>query len=100
MIHKKRVDTEKYLAIKNNKDTFELRPLDRIYRVGDSIIYQEFEGMEYTGREVRRRVASVVTDREGLKEGYVILSLETKIGRPRRGPGRPPRKKKENKNGL
>ena len=81
MIYRKRVDAEEYKAIKNSKEKFEIRKADKDYRVGDVFIYCEFDNMEFTNREWKRRVTCVTHEKEGLKEGYVILSIESKSGR-------------------
>lgn len=82
MIHKIKVDAEEYKLISKRIQNFEIRHADRPYRIGDTIVYREFDGFDYTGREVRRRISTVMTEMEGLEPGYVILSLELKIGRP------------------
>lgn len=59
--------------------TFELRPDDRGFKVGDMLHLQEWdpETGAFTGRSTRRRVTSLLRDvpEFGLQPGFVIMSL-------------------------
>lgn len=53
--------------------TFELRFNDRDFRVGDTLILQEVEDNEYSGRELTAQVTHMMTCPD--LEKYVIMSL-------------------------
>jgi hypothetical protein len=61
----------------NGTKTFELRRNDRNFECGDDLLLREWnpETREYTGREIIKHVAMIVTQSEGLAEGWVILGL-------------------------
>lgn len=77
MIHNIRVDTETYNKILCSRKKYVIRPNDRRYLAGDILIYREFAGVEYTGRERRKRVIYSVHDPEVIKEGKVLVFVET-----------------------
>lgn len=57
---------------------FELRKDDRGFKVGDYILLKEWNGTEYTGRMMAKRITYILRDAEqyGLVPGYCILSLD------------------------
>lgn len=57
---------------------FEVRKNDRNFRAGDWLLLQEYDGKQYTGRTIRKRVQYVYagTGEYGLAEGYCILGLQ------------------------
>lgn len=77
MVHSIRVDTETYEKILRSEKKYVIRPNDRRYLAGDVIVYREFAGVEYTGRERRKRVIYSVHDPEVIKEGKVLVFVET-----------------------
>ena len=76
MIHKTTLNAEEYASMVRKRNTFEIRSSERTYRPGDTLVYREFVGLDFTGREFKKRVTHVTAEHEGLKEGYVILSIE------------------------
>lgn len=57
---------------------WELRKNDRDFKVGDTVILQEFnpETKEYTGKEMARRINYILEKTEfGLQDGYVIMTI-------------------------
>lgn len=60
------------------KKDFEIRKNDREFEVGDILHLKEWNGTEYTGRGIRRRIKYIYhgTGEYGLQEGYCILGLE------------------------
>ena len=64
--------------VKEHRKRFELRKDDRDYKVGDKIILKEWDGEEYTGREIPKiKIQYILRDcpEYGLKEGYCILGF-------------------------
>lgn len=63
-------------TLKGNKP-FECRLNDRGFAVGDIVVLKEWDNIKYSGREITGRIKYILDDRFiGLKEGYVIFSLE------------------------
>lgn len=63
----------------NGKKTFELRYDDRGYEVGDILILREFD-KGYTGFVAAVEVTSLLKGFEGLKPGFVIMSIKVQCG--------------------
>jgi hypothetical protein len=62
----------------NMVKSFEVRRMDRDYRVFDRLVLMEFEEGHYTGRYTVAKVRMIMTYEEfpeGLKEGYCILGI-------------------------
>lgn len=55
---------------------FELRRDEDNVQVGDYLILKEWDGSEFTGRKITKRVKYVLRDYEGLEDGYCIIGLE------------------------
>ena len=57
---------------------FEIRKNDRSYEINDKLLLQEFDidSKKRTGRESMFLVTSILRTFEGLKEGFVIMSIE------------------------
>ena len=57
---------------------FEIRKNDRHFEVGDMVLLREWNGTEYTGRGIFKRIKYIYhgTGEYGLQEGYCILGLE------------------------
>ena len=63
-------------AVESRIKTFEVRFNDRDYRVGDWLILREWDGSDFTGRAIMRRVTYVCSlDEIGLT-GWVAMSIE------------------------
>lgn len=69
-----------YQDIENESKTFELRKDDRPFKVGDTILLQEYDGdkKQYTGKETKRIITYILRSVPifGLKPGFVILGLK------------------------
>lgn len=63
--------------------TFEIRKTDRPYRVGDTLILQEYDPVleTYSGKQISREVTSVLINAPdfGLMDGYCIMSIKPLI---------------------
>jgi hypothetical protein len=79
MIHKIKVDEETFAEIVSSGKKYVIRPNDKRYRVGDVLVFCEISDytFEYTGRERRKRVLLAVDDKEVIKEGFVLLFVES-----------------------
>lgn len=70
-----KIRQEYFEAVISKEKTFEIRYDDRNFQVGDVLVLREYEGY-YTGRTVIAKVTYVLSDFEGLKEGYVVMSIK------------------------
>ncbi len=87
--HYLKVWPEYYRVIKTGEKKFEIRKNDRNFKVGDTLILQEWSPMgyssvspntmtgEYTGHEISANVSYVLKDAAGfgLISGYCVLSI-------------------------
>lgn len=82
MLHALKTHPEYFYAVKNGDKTFELRKMDRPFKVGDTIVLQEWkpDTEEYTGEEMIFNITYILTDAEkfGLKKGFCILGIKQK----------------------
>lgn len=79
-IHKLKLRPEYYEAIMSGKKRFEVRINDRDYRVGDIIEFKEWNETKYTGRtSIYFTITYILSDFDGLKDGYVILSIRPTV---------------------
>ena len=84
MTHELKILPEYFEAVATYKKTFEIRKNDRGFKVGDKLIFREWQPNDdqfinpgYTGREVIRWVSYILYDwQAGLKDGYCIMALK------------------------
>lgn len=71
----KKIRPEYFEAVKAKVKNFEIRKDEDNIKVGDFLVLKEWDGVNYTGRGVRRRVKYVLRNvpEYGLKEGYCII---------------------------
>lgn len=68
--------SEYYDAVERRIKNFEVQYNDRDYRVGDWLVLCEWDGHEYTGYEIVRRITYICNlDGIGLK-GWVAMGIE------------------------
>lgn len=87
MEHKLKILPQYFKAVQNGNKTFEIRKNDRDFKVGDTLLLQEYilpftqplgvkEGY-YTGQEITKEISYFFEGKGyGLKEGYCILGLK------------------------
>ena len=56
--------------------SFQIRKNDRDFREGEMIFLKEFKKGEFTGRAKPCRINLLLTNFEGLQEGYVLINIE------------------------
>lgn len=82
MTHALKTWPEYYQAIENGDKTFEVRKFDRPFRIGETLLLQEFdpEKDKYTGKECERVISYILpgTDRFGINPNYCVMGLKEK----------------------
>ena len=76
MRHYLKTLTRFYEAVENGTKTFEVRLNDRHYSVGDTLILQEWTGVELTGREITKKITYILYDYQYCQKGYVIMAIK------------------------
>ena len=61
--------------VKDGIKKFEIRKDEDDIQPEDEVILKEFNGLEYTGREVKVKVDYVLRYAQGLQEGFCIWSI-------------------------
>ena len=76
--HELKILPKWYENVESNKKNFEIRRNDRDFKVGDTLVLQEYEEGSYTGRQITRKIQYIYQGNGdyGLSEGYCILGLE------------------------
>ena len=57
------------------KKTFEVRKNDRLFKVGDKLLLQEFHGDKYTGQEWEGHITYILDSSDFCKKGFVIMGI-------------------------
>lgn len=83
MLHALKTHPDYFAEIKSGKKNFELRKMDRPFKVGDKLHLQEWNPVTetYTGEEMQFNIGYILKDAEkmGLKKGFCIIGLEDLI---------------------
>lgn len=77
-VHKLKIWPEYFNQLVTGFKTFELRKNDRDFCAGDLLLMQEtnYDTQIPTGNFVILKVKSILSDFNGLHEGYCIMSIE------------------------
>ncbi len=75
-IHDLKILSAYFDDVAKGRKTFELRFDDRGYFEGDLLLLREWENGAYTGRRVVVKVPYILKGFDGLKDGWVILSIK------------------------
>jgi ASC-1-like (ASCH) protein len=75
MKHKLKIQNEYFEAVCSGEKSFEIRKNDRDFKVGDTLILQEFLPIskQYTGRVIEKEI-TYITD-YGQQENYVVMAI-------------------------
>lgn len=68
-----------FISIVNGTKKFDLRFNDREFKVGDRILFEEYDPEAkdyYTGQNCTRQITFILNAFEGLMPGFVILGLK------------------------
>ncbi|MCT8975517.1 DUF3850 domain-containing protein [Clostridium sp. CX1] len=77
-VHYLKTWTQFFQDVRSGIKQFEVRKNDRNYRVGDTLILEEFDPIKQikTGAWIPKRIVYKLDDEQFVKEGYVILGME------------------------
>ena len=75
MIHYLKILPKHFQPVSEGKKLAELRENDRGFSVGDWLHLEEFDGKEYTGRNLTAEILHVA-DVGAYLNGYVLLSIK------------------------
>jgi hypothetical protein len=69
---------EYFEAVRKGVKTFEVRKFDRLFRVGDILILNEYDPIDgHTGEFEVRQITYILDGGQfGLEEGYCILAMQ------------------------
>lgn len=73
MTHELKILPEYFEAVTSGRKQFEIRKNDRDYKIGDQLIFKEWNGSEYTGDSFKSEI-TYITD-YAQKDGYVVLGI-------------------------
>lgn len=81
MKHELKIYPDYFEDVVGRKKDFEIRRLDRDYKVGDTLVLNEWDGKQYTGRSVERKIKYIYREDKDaafafLSPGYGVLGLE------------------------
>lgn len=76
MIHELKILPEFFYPVSIGLKTFELRKNDRNFQVGDIIKLKEWNGNNYTGCQLDRKIIYILKEVAGLEAEYCILGIE------------------------
>ncbi|MBP3040568.1 DUF3850 domain-containing protein [Bacillaceae bacterium Marseille-Q3522] len=73
--HKLKIHPQYFIEVLSGKKSFEIRKNDRNFKVGDTLLLQEFEpdSNSYTGRIAERKI-TYITD-FAQKGNYVVMAI-------------------------
>lgn len=80
-IHELKILPEYFNDIAKGTKKFEIRKADRDYRLGDTLVLQEWdhELKEYTGKELEVYVIYILGDESGyVLDGHVVMTIAGK----------------------
>lgn len=77
-VHELKCLPQHYGAVADGAKRAEIRKDDRGFAAGDSLRLREWNGADYTGREITATISHVLRagEFEGLAPGYCMLSLD------------------------
>lgn len=73
-----------YEDVESGNKTFEVRKHDRDFKVGDTLLLQEFDpskkaSQQYSGKELEFTITYVLLGGNfGIQEGYVVMGIKPK----------------------
>lgn len=75
MRHELKTLPEYFEAVRIRIKPFEVRFNDRNFNVGDELVLKEWDGKEYTGRILYKKIIYILDNPDYCKDGYVIIGF-------------------------
>lgn len=77
-VHNIKIWPEFFRQVKSGNKPFEVRKNDRDYKVGDTLILEEYDPCKkvYTGAWIPELITYKLDDQNFVKEGFVILGMK------------------------
>ena len=77
-IHELRLNRQFFPDVASGKKPFELRLNDRNFKPGDTVIFEEWDGRDYTDNRIVAEITYVLDEYTciGLQRNYVILGIK------------------------
>lgn len=77
-VHHLKIWSQYFSDVKNGIKPFEVRKKDRDFKVGDTLILDEFDNemQHYTGAWTPKLITYILDDPQFCKDGYVVLGLK------------------------
>ncbi|AMX00434.1 ASCH/PUA domain-containing protein [Rummeliibacillus stabekisii] len=72
--HSLKILPQYFAAVTEGRKTFEIRKNDRGFHEGDFIVLREWNGQEFTGGEIAKRI-TYITDFEQ-QPGFVVMGFQ------------------------
>lgn len=71
-------DSEYFKGIRAGAVQFTVRKNDRVFRLGDTVMFQEWDGKKTTGENHESGIITSITTggKYGIEENYVVLGWE------------------------
>lgn len=79
-VHSLKILPEYFKSVKDGTKRFEIRYNDRNYKVGDLLLLREWSNGHYTGNEIIVKVTYILDKFQGLKNNYVVMSIDLDAG--------------------
>ena len=77
MTHALKTITGFYDSVDKGEKNFEVRKNDRPFMVGDDLLLQQWNGEEYSGKELKRRIIYKLDGGQfGIEKGFVVLGIK------------------------
>ena len=74
-VHILKILPDNFEKVKNRNLSFQLRKSDRPYKVGDILFLKEHIDGVFTGRTKPCGINDILTEDDGLKDGFVLLNI-------------------------
>ena len=76
MIHELKIYPENFKAVISGKKTFEIRKNDRMFREGDLLALNEFDGQHYTGNSCLVFIDYILDNPDFCKKDMVVMAIK------------------------
>lgn len=74
--HTLKILPQYYDAILHKEKTFELRKNDRNFQIGDTIRLRKWNGEQFFGPYLEKKIVYILKNVDGLEPDYCILGIE------------------------